>query len=109
MEILQGMDDMAERYIRQQLQPSNWKLTEVMPSAPSGADLPDGYLNQKEMICRWQEQEYLRDMDRFPHLNPLWYGPKQRRMKVELPSDVPTTIVPKDMKATMKEMRALKK
>lgn len=48
-------------------------------------------------------------MDRFPHLNPLWYGPKQRRMKVELPSDVPTTIVPKDMKATMKEMRALKK
>ena len=30
-------------------------------------------------------------------------------MKVELPSDVPTTIVPKDMKATMKEMRALKK
>lgn len=51
----------------------------------------------------------MRDMDRFPRLNALWYGPKERRMKVEMPVDVPTTIVPEDMKKMVKEMRALKK
>ena len=66
-------------------------------------------MNLGEMIGRWQEKEYLRDMDRFPCLNSLWYGPKRRRMKVELPSDMPTTIVPKDMKEMMKEMRTLGK
>ena len=42
VEILRGMDDMGEKYIRKQLQPSNWKLTEVVVPAPSGTDLPEG-------------------------------------------------------------------